>query len=313
MNADQLPLAEIATGLLCALALGVGLNLVLNYAPATRRFDFSKRISPYVQTSRHWAGESSAAGEGWRQLLRPIIESLHAFSARFGGYGSELPQKLAQAGSSLTVEQFRNQQILGAIAGTAAGIVLNTALASAGFFNPAIALITTAGAGAFGFLLRGNLLTAAIGRRERVILTEFPAIAELIALSVGAGDTAVTAISRVQHNATGVLAGEFRNLNRDLNAGSTLEEALNALAKRVHVTPVQRFIEGILVAIERGTPLADVVRAQAQDARDLAKRELMETAGKKEIGMLVPVVFGVLPLTVIFAVYPGLALLSLDL
>lgn len=313
MTTTQLPLAEIATGLLCALGLGLGLNLILNYAPATRRFDFSSRISPYVTTHGAPDMDRQGANESWRQLLRPILEPLHAFSARFGGYGSELPQKLAQAGSSLTVDQFRNQQILGAIVGTAAGIVLNTALSSAGFFNVAIALITTLGAGAFGFLLRGNLLTVAISRRERVILTEFPAIAELIALSVGAGDTAVTALSRVQHNAHGVLASEFGNLNRELNAGATLEQALRALSNRVHVTPVQRFIEGVLVAIERGTPLADVVRAQAQDARDLAKRELMETAGKKEIGMLVPVVFGVLPLTVIFAVYPGLALLSLDL
>ena len=53
--------------------------------------------------------------------------------------------------------------------------------------------------------------------------------------------------------------------------------------------------------------------AQAQDVRDTAKRELMESAGKKEIGMMVPLVFGVLPLTVIFAVFPGLAAISLGL
>ncbi|MBF1661589.1 MAG: type II secretion system F family protein, partial [Rothia mucilaginosa] len=68
----------------------------------------------------------------------------------------------------------------------------------------------------------------------------------------------------------------------------------------------------IAVAIERGTPLADVLRAQAQDVRDNAKRELMETAGKKEIAMLAPVVFFILPLTVIFAVFPGLSLMRLN-
>ena len=68
----------------------------------------------------------------------------------------------------------------------------------------------------------------------------------------------------------------------------------------------------LAVAIERGTPLADVLRAQAQDVRDNAKRELMETAGKKEIAMLAPVVFFILPLTVIFAVFPGLSLMRLN-
>ena len=75
---------------------------------------------------------------------------------------------------------------------------------------------------------------------------------------------------------------------------------------------MSRFVEGIAVAIERGTPLADVLRAQAQDVRDNAKRELMETAGKKEIAMLAPVVFFILPLTVIFAVFPGLSLMRLN-
>ena len=75
---------------------------------------------------------------------------------------------------------------------------------------------------------------------------------------------------------------------------------------------LSRFVDGLVVAIERGTPLADVLRAQAQDVRDNAKRELMETAGKKEIGMMAPVVFLILPLTVLFAMFPGLSLLNLN-
>ena len=39
----------------------------------------------------------------------------------------------------------------------------------------------------------------------------------------------------------------------------------------------------------------------------------MEEAGKKEIAMMVPLVFGVLPLTVLFAIFPGLSLLSIGL
>ncbi len=39
----------------------------------------------------------------------------------------------------------------------------------------------------------------------------------------------------------------------------------------------------------------------------------MEAGGKKEIAMMVPVVFLVLPVTVLFAVYPGLVALELQL
>ena len=45
----------------------------------------------------------------------------------------------------------------------------------------------------------------------------------------------------------------------------------------------------------------------------VGRRDLMESAGRKEIGMMVPLVFGVLPLTVVFAVFPGLAAISLGL
>ena len=77
--------------------------------------------------------------------------------------------------------------------------------------------------------------------------------------------------------------------------------------------PPDRAHVRVLVALERGTPLADVVRAQAQDVRELSKRELMETAGRKEVHMMVPLVFGILPLTVLFAVFPGIALLDIGI
>ena len=39
----------------------------------------------------------------------------------------------------------------------------------------------------------------------------------------------------------------------------------------------------------------------------------MEEGGKKEIAMMVPVVFLVLPVTVLFAVYPGFSFLRFSL
>jgi tight adherence protein C len=83
--------------------------------------------------------------------------------------------------------------------------------------------------------------------------------------------------------------------------------ALDAMSHRVAVPAVTRFVDGITVAVDRGTPLADVLRAQASDAREVRKRTLMDVGGRKEILMLVPVVFLVLPVTVLFALYPGLA------
>ena len=48
-----------------------------------------------------------------------------------------------------------------------------------------------------------------------------------------------------------------------------------------------------------------MLRAQAVDVREAGRRALMEAGGRKEIAMMVPVVFLVLPVTVLFALFPG--------
>jgi tight adherence protein C len=145
------------------------------------------------------------------------------------------------------------------------------------------------------------------------MMAEFPSLAELMALAVSAGESATGALDRVCRSSHGELAGEFALVLGETRSGKPLVEALQRFSSRTDLSALVRFVDGIIVAVERGTPLADVLRAQAQDVRDTAKRDLMESAGKKEIAMMVPLVFGVLPLTVIFAVFPGLAAISIGL
>jgi tight adherence protein C len=45
-----------------------------------------------------------------------------------------------------------------------------------------------------------------------------------------------------------------------------------------------------------------VLHAQAADVREAGRRELIETAARKEVFMMVPVVFLVLPITVLFTI-----------
>jgi tight adherence protein C len=168
------------------------------------------------------------------------------------------------------------------------------------------------GSGIGGFLFRDYWLGVQIRRREERMLAEFPSLAEMIALAVGAGESATGALDRVCRTAKGELSKEFSSVLAETRAGKPLVEALQEFSARTDLGPLIRFVDGIIVAVERGTPLAEVLRAQAQDVRDTAKRELMESAGKKEIAMMVPLVFGVLPLTVVFAVFPGIAALSLN-
>ncbi|RUQ44346.1 cystathionine gamma-synthase [Micrococcus sp. HSID17228] len=156
----------------------------------------------------------------------------------------------------------------------------------------------------------GGIVSIRLGGGEAAARA-FAEATELFALSVGAGESAAGALERIAGTARGELAGEFRVTLADMRAGASLSAALKAMGRRVQLAPVERFIGGVLIALDRGTPLADVLRAQAQDVREMGRRELMEAAGRKEIQMMVPLVFGILPLTVIFAVFPGISLMRL--
>jgi tight adherence protein C len=151
-----------------------------------------------------------------------------------------------------------------------------------------------------------------VARRERRMLAEFPTIAELLALAVGAGEGAIGALSRVTSLAGGELASELGRALADARSGASLVSALERMAARTSLPALARFVDGIAVAVERGTPLADVLRAQAVDVREEGRRRLLESAGRKEIAMLLPVVFFVLPVTVVFALFPGFYNLSLS-
>ena len=56
--------------------------------------------------------------------------------------------------------------------------------------------------------------------------------------------------------------------------------------------------------------LPAVLQAQAVDCREGSTRQLLEVAGRKEVGMMVPLVFLILPFTVAIAVFPGLMVLQ---
>jgi tight adherence protein C len=161
-----------------------------------------------------------------------------------------------------------------------------------------------------GILARDWYLTRQLEHREAVMLGEFPIFADLLALAVVAGEAPSDALRRVCRLTGGELARDLDVAVARSRVGVPLTTALTEAAERTTLEPFARFIQGIVVGLERGTPLADVLRAQAADVREIGKRALLEAGGRKEISMMVPVVFLILPVTVLFALYPGLLTLT---
>lgn len=247
------------------------------------------------------------------RLLAPLMRDGVRVVERLGSPTAELQRRLVRAGRRQTVEELRAEQVVLAVVGAAAGLAAALLLSAARGTPATAGVVLVLAATAAGLVASDRRLALATRRRERVLMAELPTVAELLALSVAAGEGALGALERVSRTARGELSGELARVVAEVRAGSPLTTALDALADRTGLVPLARFSEAIAVAVDRGTPLAEVLRAQAQDAREAGRRELMETGGRKEVAMLVPVVFLVLPVTVLFAVFPGLVALRLDL
>ena len=300
------------TGMLLGLAAAVGLILVIAYAPPFRSVRLVDRLAPYVHDTpapSRLLGTATEPGllTAVRRVFGPLVGDGARLVDRMLGGRAAVRRRLDALASDATVEDFRVEQVVwGGLGLLGAAVIAGAGSLMAGDLNVlSSALLLLAGL-LGGVLGRDWWLTQQVQRREELLLAEFPVVAELLALAVTAGESPTAAIARVTRLSGGELARELGAALGRARAGVPLTEALQQVADRTSLDPLARFVDGLLVAIERGTPLAEVLRAQAADVREAGKRRLLEAGGRKEIAMMVPVVFLVLPVTVLFALFPGL-------
>jgi tight adherence protein C len=298
-----------ALGAVLGLAAGAGTWLVAASAPAVRRPALDRRLAPYL------ADATAAARVGGRpplpvaagRLLAPALaEAARALDRLLGGRAS-VRRRLAALSDRRSVEDVRLEQVLCGLAGLASGIAAAAAVTVAsGGWSTTVPVLLAAGGASTGVLARDRALSRQVRHRQAAMLAELPVVAELLALSVTAGEGLAGALDRVCRLTGGALPAELASALARMRAGTPLGAALEEVRDRTGLPVLARFIDGVLVAVERGTPLAELLRAQAADVREAGKRALLEAGGRREIAMLVPVVFVIMPTTVVFALYPGL-------
>jgi len=300
-------------GALLGAGVGLGLVLVVTRLLALRRPLLGTRVLPYVRDLPQSSRPVVATGHtgAFRAVFGPLLGSAADSLERVLGGNASIRRRLERAGSTLTVHDFRIEQVLWGLVAFAVTAAVSLLVAVRAPDRTVPLLVLCAVAFVLGVLLRENRLTAQVTERERRILAEFPTVAELLALAVGAGEGPVAALDRVVTRSRGELPTDLAAVLADIRTGTPVTTALDGLARRSGLPVVARFAEGMAVAIERGTPLAGVLHAQAADVREAGRRALIESGARKEIAMMVPVVFLVLPVTVVFAFWPGVVGLHL--
>lgn len=304
-------MSPLLWGLFLGAAGGLGLVLALTRLRAIHRPTLALRVLPYVRDvprldrpapmDEPTSSPIGAAASVFGPALRAAADAVE----RVLGGAASVRRRLARAAIDKSVHDFRVEQVLWGLGGFAVVAAYCLLTAAGGHGDTVSALLLCTVGLATGVLARDTYLSSQVGARERKVLAEFPVLAELLALAVAAGESPVAALDRVVRRSGGELSRDLSTVLAAVRTGEPVAEAFDRMAVSTGVPSVARFAQGVAVAVERGTPLADVLHAQAADVREAGRRELIEVAARKEVFMMVPVVFLILPITVLIAFWPG--------
>lgn len=147
-------------------------------------------------------------------------------------------------------------------------------------------------------------------RRSMKIESELPSLIEMLTLAAGAGESPISSLKRISMRAHGHLAKEISQVVKSVEAGVAFTIALDSMSHRLASTSVRRFVDSLIISLSRGTPLVETLSHTVQESRNHERVRLLTAAGKAEINMMIPVVFLILPVSILFALFPSLTALN---
>jgi tight adherence protein C len=246
------------------------------------------------------------------RIAHPALVALSERVDQIFGGEKSTARLVARAGHPQTVADYRVERLVWAGVGVAFALIV---LAPTVIQSPAAGVLPAvigAGVGAgVGAWFSDQRLHSAAKKRHQELLDQFPTMVELLSLTLAAGQSLPNALERVARQAGGALGEEWRRVLAQVDLGAPLGPTLRDSADQMAVPEISALVDHLVYALERGSPLADIVRSHSTDARADRLRGIVERSGKAEIAMLVPLVLLILPVTVLFAVYPGLQALQM--
>ena len=216
---------------------------------------------------------------------------------------------LVAAGLDWSASEVRTRRWLAMAAGAFAGLLLAQGdLFVAGPGRPVLALgLVGAGAGALGFKV---YVTQRTERRAAQIRAELPVVVDLLALRVLVGESVAAAIAHVTAVTSGSSAEELEAVLACRDDGMGLSEALHHVASEATAPGLARAFSFLATAHQSGGRLADALLDLAADLRAEDERLLQTEGGRRALTVYGPILALMVPVALVFLMYPTLAGLS---
>lgn len=137
------------------------------------------------------------------------------------------------------------------------------------------------------------------------ILQQLPDLIELLSCTLHGGAGYREALNWVTSRASGQMRIEFAQLTEALNIGDSVSHSLLDYEASQSNPALRELALKLALADQLGTPVTEQLISLATALRAEYLVEFRKVGSKKETRLLLPLVFLVLPVTVLFAVYPS--------
>lgn len=136
-----------------------------------------------------------------------------------------------------------------------------------------------------------------------------PDVAGVMGLLLAAGLPVGVALSWLAPRTQGELGQILNELCENVELGADINQQLSVLSEHQDAG-LTELSEKLMLMIERGAGVSHQVFELAASLRHGLYRELLQKAGSNETKMLIPTIFLILPVTVLFALFPSLIVLQ---
>jgi Flp pilus assembly protein TadB len=142
--------------------------------------------------------------------------------------------------------------------------------------------------------------------KECEINEELVNILQMLSIMISAGESPMMALRYISQRSVGYIPKLIDQSFSKYESGRNLAQTLEQIAIATGSSQVRRLTNSIQIAIQRGTPILDVLNNQVQSLNKQINLALLKKSGKSEIALLIPVVFLILPVSISFAIWPSI-------
>ena len=142
--------------------------------------------------------------------------------------------------------------------------------------------------------------------KESEINEEIVNILQMLSIMISAGESPMMALRYISQRSVGYIPNLISQNFSKYESGRNLAQTMEEIAVATGSSQVRRLTNSIQIAIQRGTPILDVLNNQVQSINKQINLALLKKSGKSEIALLIPVVFLILPVSISFAIWPSI-------